>query len=188
MDLSKILSGSFWTFDRILEIAAVSSSFLYTLLYIQGQPICWAFALVGAAIFVWLCWKKQIIAESLLQLFYVAMAIYGYLKMDAEWSLEHWELSTHLTLILIGIFGMNLSYGLLKKFTKSKMALEDSFTTVFSIIATWVMVNYVHENYLYWMVIDAVSIHLYWKRQLYFGSILYAAYTIMVTAGYFGWM
>lgn len=73
----------------------------------------------------------------------------------------------------------------LKKFTKTKLALEDSFTTVFSLIATWVMVNYVHENYLYWIVIDAVSVHLYWKRKLYFGSALFVVYTVLVTLGYF---
>lgn len=77
---------------------------------------------------------------------------------------------------------------LLKKFSDAEMPLEDSFTTVFSLVATWVMVNYVHENYLYWIIIDAVSIHLYWKRELYFGSALFIIYTIMVTAGYFGWM
>ena len=83
---------------------------------------------------------------------------------------------------------MILSFLFLKKYSKAKMPLEDSFTTVFSIIATLVMVNYVHENYLYWMVIDAVSVHLYWKRELYFGSLLYVVYTALVTAGYFGWM
>ena len=188
MSLNAIVSRQFWTADRILEGLAVLSSFLYTFLYIKGEPLCWLFAFVGAAIFTVLCWKKEIIAESFLQLFYVGMAVYGYLNMDDIWELKQWPLTKHLSLTSIGFVGMLCSYFVLKRFTKSYMPLEDSFTTVFSIVATWVMVNYVHENYLSWMVIDVVSVHLYYKRGMYFGAILFAIYTVMVTAGYFGWM
>ena len=188
MEIGTIFSKSFWTVERAIESLAVLSSFLYTFLYIQDSAWCWLFAFLGAALFAFLCYRKEIVAESFLQAFYVVMAIYGYLTMDAEWKMIEWRFQTHLILVAIGIIGMILSFLFLSKYSKAKMPLEDSFTTVFSIIATWVMVNYVHENYLYWMVIDAVSIHLYWKRELYFGSLLYVAYTAMVTAGYFGWM
>lgn len=116
------------------------------------------------------------------------MAVYGYVTMENEWQTNAWSWQTHAIWIAIGTVGMFASAFILQKFTKAKMPIEDSFTTVFSLIATWIMVNYVHENFLYWMVIDAVSIHLYWKRELYFGSALFVAYTILVTAGYFGWM
>lgn len=177
-----------WNRDKFIEALAVLFSFLYTLLYIKEQPICWLFALLGASLFVFLCYKKKIFAESGLQLFYVAMAIYGYVNMEADWQLNSWPIFTHVKFLFVGLFGMLAMAWVLRKFTNAKMPLEDSFTTVFSIIATWVMVNYIHENYLYWIVIDAVSIHLYWKREMYFGSILYMVYTAMVTAGYFGLM
>lgn len=174
--------------NKIAEIAAVASSFLYTFLYIKGNPYCWAFALLGAAIFVVLCYQKKLIAESALQLFYVFMAIYGYATMGNTWQANTWSWGEHLMLIGIGTILMFSMAYLLKKFTSAILPLEDSFTTAFALVATWAMVNYVHENYLYWMVIDAVSIHLYWKRELYFGSALFFVYTLMVTAAYFGWM
>ena len=176
-----------WNRDKFLEILAVICSFLYTFLYINGHPICWLFAFVGAAIFVHLCYRKKLIAECGLQLFYLVMAVYGYINMDAKWQLNSWPISKHLLLLGFGSVGMVALAMTLSKYTKAKMPWEDAFTTIFSVIATWVMVNYVHENYLYWIIIDAVSVHLYWKRELYFGSTLYVVYTIMVTAGYFGW-
>lgn len=183
-----VLNRDFWTFDRILESLAVLSSFLYTFLYINGNSWCWLFAFIGSCLFAHLCFKKRILAESALHLFYVAMAVYGYLNMELEWRMTSWDLSTHLMMIGSGLVGTILSAYLLKRFTGAKMPFEDSFTTVFSVLATWIMVNYVHENYLYWIVIDLVSVHLYWKRELYFGSMLFVLYTVMVTAGYFGWM
>lgn len=177
-----------WDRNRFLELLAVLFSFLYTLLYIKGFAICWLFAFAGSGIFAYLCYQRKILAESGLQVFYVGMAICGYLNMNEEWQLNSWPIITHGYLILLGAFGMFGLYWILSKHTDSKLPLEDSFTTVFSVIATWVMVNYIHENYLYWIVIDAVSVHLYWKRKLYFGSALYVVYTAMVIAGYFGWM
>lgn len=167
---------------------AVVFSFLYTFLYIKGFAICWLFAFLGSGLFAYLCFNRKIFAESALHIFYVLMAVYGFFNMSDEWQLNSWPATDHVYLILFGAIGMFASYWLLTKYTDSKLPLEDSFTTIFSVIATWVMVNYIHENYLYWIVIDAVSVHLYWKRQLYFGSALYAIYTCMVVAGYFGWM
>ena len=186
--VKQLFSKNFWTTDRIIEAVAVISSFLYTFLYIKGNVWCWLFAFIGAVLFAYLCYARKIFAESFLQLFYVVMAVYGYINMEAEWQTNVWSWQTHALWIAVGTVGMFTSAFILQKFTTTKMPIEDSFTTVFSLIATWVMVNYVHENYLYWMVIDVVSIHLYWKRKLYFGSALFVAYTILVTAGYFGWM
>lgn len=184
----KLFDRKFWTTDRIIEVIAVISSFLYTFLYIKGSAWCWLFAFIGSGLFTYLCFARKILAESFLQFFYVLMAVYGYITMENEWQNNVWSWQTHAILLAIGTVGTFAIAFILTKFTKAKMPLEDSFTTVFSLIATWVMVNYVHENYLYWMVIDAVSIHLYWKRKLYFGSALFVAYTILVTAGYFGWV
>lgn len=185
---TRLFSKDFWTAERWAESVAVISSLLYTFLYIKGSAWCWIFAFVGAAIFTYLCYARRILAESFLQFFYVVMAIYGFLNMNEHWQMTSWDWPTHLALISLGLFGMMASFFVLKRFTDAVMPLEDSFTTVFSLMATWAMVNYVHENYLYWIVIDAVSVHLYWKRRLYFASGLFVIYTLMVTAAYFGWM
>jgi len=183
MDVS---NSKFWGADRLIEVVAVISSFLYTFLYILGNAWCWGFAAIGSVLFAYLCFRKRILAESFLQLFYIVMAVYGYINMSATWQTGSWPLTHHLIWITIGAAGMLLLFFFLKKATNAAMPLEDSFTTVFSLVATWMMVNYIHENYLYWMVIDAVSIHLYWKRKLYFASVLFAVYLILVVAGYFG--
>ncbi|MBI1286672.1 MAG: nicotinamide riboside transporter PnuC [Flavobacteriales bacterium] len=186
--LQRIFEPRFWSTDRIVEAVAVIASFLYTFLYIKESAWCWPFAFIGSALFTYLCYARRILAESFLQFFYVLMAVYGYMTMGNQWQANVWSWQSHLIWIAIGTVGMFISAFLLKRFTTAQMPLEDSFTTVFSLIATWIMVNYVHENYLYWIVIDLVSVHLYWKRKLYFGSALFVAYTILVTAGYFRWM
>ena len=40
-------------------------------------------------------------------------------------------------------------------------------------------------NWLYWMVIDAVSIYLYAKRGMPWGALLFLVYTLMAVDGWF---
>jgi nicotinamide mononucleotide transporter len=43
------------------------------------------------------------------------------------------------------------------------------------------------ENWLYWMVIDCVSIFLYASQGLAFIAILYCVYLLISISGYFSW-
>ena len=44
------------------------------------------------------------------------------------------------------------------------------------------------ENWLYWLVIDSVSIYLYLDRELYLTAALFAVYVIIVIFGYRQWL
>ena len=71
----------------------------------------------------------------------------------------------------------------LKKHTISKMPYVDSFTTVFSLGATWLMIINIPDSWYYWLAINAVSTVLYYKRGLKFGAILYFIYLLMSIDG-----
>jgi nicotinamide mononucleotide transporter len=43
------------------------------------------------------------------------------------------------------------------------------------------------ENWLYWFVIDSVSIPLYIERGLHLTAFLFAAYLVIVVSGYLAW-
>jgi nicotinamide mononucleotide transporter len=66
----------------------------------------------------------------------------------------------------------------------SSMPRLDAFTTVFSVVATWWMVQWDPINWLHWIVIDAVSICLYMKRGMPWGALLFAVYTALAVHGW----
>jgi nicotinamide mononucleotide transporter len=68
------------------------------------------------------------------------------------------------------------------------MPIVDSFTTVFSIFATYMVVKKILGNWLYWIVIDTVSVYLFYSRDLHLTSLLFMAYTIIAVFGYFNWL
>ena len=43
------------------------------------------------------------------------------------------------------------------------------------------------ENWIYWLVIDAVSIYLYLDRELYLTALLFVFYVVLVVFGFLRW-
>ena len=174
--------------ERWTEGLAVLLSLGYTWGYLKGwTPWCFLPAALGAGLLAWLCWRRNILAEAALQLFYVAFAGYGtWLSSEAQdWTPQAEPLSWHLTAIALTTGATLVTAWALQRWTRSAMHLTDAFTTVFSLWATWLMVQNHHANWAYWIAIDAVAIVLYAKRGLPFGAALYAIYLVMAVMGWF---
>ena len=170
----------------IIEALAVIFGLLYTILYIKQVEYCFLFAIVGAILYAYLCYKKQIFAEAFLQLFYIVTGIYGWLNWG-EYGQNSFEISTNLVFFGIAVLGtIGLGF-LLKNKTKSKLPFLDSFTTVFSLVGTWLMVNFIHEMWLYFIAINFVSMFLYFFRGMKLSVFMYAFYVYLSLSGWFGW-
>jgi nicotinamide mononucleotide transporter len=181
----KIQPWTFW-----IEGAAVVSGLLYTLLLIAHNPICWPFAIISSGLFIGLCFGRKIYAETLLHLFYLGMAIYGWMVFNQPQTRESWDLNWWQHLVFIaGLSAITYALGkLLQKRTDAALPFLDSFTTVFSMGATMLMVNLILENWLYFIVINLFAIRLYASRGLWLAAVLMGIYAIMAVYGYFSWM
>ena len=43
------------------------------------------------------------------------------------------------------------------------------------------------ENWWYWLVIDVVSVYIYWSRDLELTAVLFVLYVVMIPFGIVGW-
>ncbi|MAW20848.1 MAG: nicotinamide mononucleotide transporter pnuc [Flavobacteriales bacterium] len=175
----------------IIESVAVIFSISYVILAAKENVWCWAAATVSVILYIYICFTAQLYAETGLQIFYLIMAIYGYYNWNTnnrKLQITEWSVRKHLFLILIGALLSFLMGFYFATYTDSKMPIIDSFTTVFSIIATYMIIKKVLENWLYWIVIDLMSVYLYYNRELQLTSILFIVYTIVAIIGYFTWL
>ncbi|MBQ2490535.1 MAG: nicotinamide mononucleotide transporter, partial [Muribaculaceae bacterium] len=76
----------------------------------------------------------------------------------------------------------------LVSFTDSKVPVLDSFTTSLSMVAMWALAQKWVEQWLLWLVVDAVCCGLYIYKQIPFSAGLYGFYTIMAVLGYRNWL
>ncbi len=172
--------------DKVLEAIAVALSLLYTFLYLVNiLPSAFIPAAIGAVIFIYLCYRKEIFAEAFLQFFYVIMALAGFYFFYYGYPIGSWGIYHNLILISASTIVTIIVGKYLKEKTKSKMPFIDAFTTVFSLGATWLMVINVQDCWYYWVAINSVSIYLYYMRDLKIGAFLFLVYLLMSIDGCF---
>jgi len=175
----------------ISESAAVFFSILYVILALKESIWCWGAAAISVILYIYICYTAQLYPETGLQVFYLFMAFYGYYqwnKNDSTLQIQQWTITKHLLILLIGAILTFLMGFYFSLYTNAALPLVDSFTTVFSVFATYMVAKKVLGNWLYWIVIDAVSVYLYFSRDLHLTSLLFIGYTIIAIFGYFSWL
>ena len=174
----------------IVESIAVFFSVLYVVLAARESIWCWGAACISVSIYIYICYTAKLYPETGLQVFYLIMAGVGYYmwNKDKKEEIKEWSELKHLGIIFLGTiltFFMGFYFSI---YTDSVMPIIDSFTTIFSLIATYMVVKKVLGNWLYWIVIDLVSVYLYFNRDLHLTSLLFIVYTIIAIFGYFSWV
>lgn len=174
----------------LVEIVAVLFSIIYVILAAKENNWCWLSAVISVSLYIYLCFEAQLYLETGLQIFYLFMAGYGFSqwkKPKIELPIKSWSIIFHLKLIFIGIV-TSIAFGkLAETYTDAALPLIDAFTTIFSLFATFMVTRKILENWIYWIVIDAVSIYLYYSRDFHLTAALFVAYTIIAAFGYLSW-
>ncbi len=172
------------------EALAVVFSLLYTLLIGNGSAWAWPFAIFAGIIYVFLCVRKSIYAEAFLHFFYIFMGVYGWVTWSSNTEAGYQStlsVKIHLVLVPLLFLVTYISGKLLSRFTNAKATFVDSFTTIFSVWATFLMVNVYLENWWYFIFINGVGVYLYAHRKMYLTSGLMVIYVILSVKGYWQW-
>ena len=175
------------------ELLAVILAIAYLLLAIRENIWCWLCAGISTAIYVVIFIGARLYMESLLNVFYFGMAIYGWSvwyfgRSDGhELPVSVWRLTRHAYAIAAIVTAGLISGYLLDRYTDAAFPYLDSLTTWAAIWATFLVARKVLENWWYWLVIDIVSIFIYWSRDLQLTSMLFAVYVVMIPFGLVSW-
>ena len=175
----------------IVEWLAVTSSIIYVILAAKRLIICWFFAFIGSILFVYLCYIGKLYIESILQFFYVVMAIIGWINWKnsktKKISIQKWTLNNHLiNIILSGIFSIIIGY-IFENYTNQENPYIDSFTTCYSLSATYMVTKKILGNWIYWIIIDLISIYLYATRGYHLTALQYIIFTFLALFGFIAW-
>ena len=176
-----------------MEFLAVVSAIVYLLLAVRQDIRCWFAAILSSFLYFFIMFSAGLYMEAGLQIFYILMAVYGWSqwreesKTNIKFSVKTWKPIKHLFVISL-IFLLALASGLiLEKFTNAVFPFIDALTTWGAIVATYMVAKKLLENWIYWFVIDSISIFLFMSRGLVLTSILFFIYLIIIYFGYKSW-
>ena len=184
-----------------LETIAIVFSILYVFLAAKQVVWCWMAAMISVIIYMYICYHSKLYMETGLQVFYFFMSIYGFWNWSANKnrqnpnmslkkgiSISEWSIHKHLiTIIAVTVAAFFLGF-IFSTYTDAEMPIVDSFTTVFSIFATFMVAKKILGNWLYRIVIDIASVYLYDSRDLKQTAFLFIIYTAFAIYGYFSWI
>lgn len=182
----------------IWEVIGVILGFAYLILIMRQNSLGWYAAFFSTAISIWLFWSVSLFMESVLNVYYLMMAVYGWWvwhQKSDDGSQQNavpkliitWSIKRHLWVVgVIILMSLATGYGL-EKNTSAALPYLDSFTTWGAVITTYMVTQKVLENWLYWLVIDTVAIYLYVDRELYLIALQMAVYIVMIFIGWRIW-
>jgi len=176
-----------------LEWVSVAFGLIYVILAARENSWCWPAAFIGTATAVVLLWNVSLLMDSALNVYYLAMAVFGWWQWrrggsnDSELSIQSWRASQHLMALAAITILTVVSGSLLSSYTQAAFPFVDSFTTWAAVITTWMVTQKILENWLYWVVIDAISVGLYLQKGLILYALLFLLYTIIAIAGFINW-
>lgn len=185
------------TFNHInpilMEITAVVFAIIYLLLAVKQDVRCWYAAIFSSFLYFFIMMSANLYMEAYLQIFYIFMAIYGWFQWNkisenkSKFIVRTWSIKQHLIVISSVISLAYISGSLLNIYTEAALPFIDALTTWGAIIATYMVAKKLLENWIYWFVIDSISVLLFMSRGLYLTSVLFFVYLIIIYFGYKSW-
>lgn len=189
-----------------LELIAMLLALAYAILVARGSIWCWPAAFISTALYTYIFYDVLLLMDSALNVYYLLMAVYGYWLWHTNQQANK-QLSENSTTIspstiaviaypalwhikvclVLAVLASALGY-FMANFTPADFPYLDTFTTVYAVFATYLVAKKVLENWLYWLVIDFVSIFLYFEKALYPTTILFIIYLAIAAYGYVKWL
>ena len=187
-----------WLLSNKIELLGAILGLLYIFFSIRQSILTWPTGLIASLLYTVVFFESRFYADMSLQVYYVAISIYGWYHWlrgsNNKSGEENNELPVQtlsakliwkLAMATILIFFVLLF--ILLKFTDSDVPFMDSMTTAFSVVATWMLAKKYIEHWLIWIFVDAVSAGLYVYKNLWPTVILFLVYTVMAFLGYLEW-
>lgn len=185
--ISQLLATSPW------EAIAAALGLAYLLLAVRRNLLCWLCAFISTAIYLALFARAALYMQSLLQVFYLVMAVYGFIDWrkgrteSGDVLIRSWTLRQHLLAAVVIALATVINGWLLAHNTDAAAPYVDSLVTWSSVVTTWMVARRVIENWLYWIAVDAIAAWLYFSQGLLVTTVLFVIYLGIVVRGYFAW-
>jgi nicotinamide mononucleotide transporter len=137
--------------------------------------------------------RSGLYADSVLQIFYAGLAVYGWWtwlqkkSSEEELPVVHTTAATWMWLAPATVVTSALLWLALSKFTDSIVPGWDGLTTAISLAATWGQCRKLLESWYLWILADLIYIPLYIYKGLRLTAVLYAIFMVLCIGGLRAW-
>lgn len=175
-----------------IQFYAIITGVITVFLTARRNIWCWPVGIVSTILAAYVYLFQQLPYEALLQVFYLIMAIYGWINWyksseNKGLVVEYTSLKQHIWLCTTAaVVGLGLGYFSFLHY-HSYLSFLDALLTTFSLAANWLAAKRKIENWWYWIVIDSISVGLYHYKGMDMFALLFIFYTLLAIRGLGEW-
>lgn len=177
-----------------LEIAAVGIALAMVGCNIRVIHWGWPLAIISSLMYFALFWRSKLYGDSVLQLFFVVVAFWGWF----QWLRGHRADGSSLQVARLTRRGLALTITacallwpatgwFLKAYTDTDVPWWDAFPTAVSLVGQFLLGRKYIENWGVWIVVNAVSVGLFAFKGLWLTVGLYLVFIGLSFVGWRAW-
>lgn len=176
-----------------LELTAFISGLLSVWLTQRMHIANWPVGMFNVVCFAFLFVDAKLYADALLQVAFFVLGAYGWWSwvrtraMAGLLPVTRASLAEAGIVIVLALVFTVLAASTLMAWTDSPAPWPDASVLVLSLLATWAQAKRRIESWVLWIVVDLISIPLYWSRSLPLTAILFAIFLVICIAGLVSW-
>ena len=177
----------------LTEIIGTITGFACVFLTVRAHILCWPIGILSCIAFAKLFFDIKLYADAILQLFFIATSVWGWWgwlhggEKRSELPISRMTLRETVTQFGITLAAILTVGWMFKSYTDAHLPFWDSTISGLSVTAQILLVRKKIENWILWIVVDVLSIGVYWYKQVYLTSILYAVFLVLATQGLLEW-
>lgn len=177
--------------NQVLEITGASFSIVYSLLLMREKSAGWYFGIASSIIGVFIFFQSKIYGQAIISIYFAAVGLYGlWYWHRAEKRDEHihvWPVMYHMyAIVLFSLLSLVSTY-FFKNYTDSNSPMLDSFITLFGLLASIKEARKILTSWVYWFIINGISVVLYYEQGLTYYAWLMVVYTFLCIPGFVNW-
>jgi nicotinamide mononucleotide transporter len=176
------------------ELLAFALSLAMVVCNIRVNVLGWPLAIAASLLYGLLFWDSRLYGESALQLFFVAVALWGWWQWlrgrqadGAGLRVRFLSRRGRLALLAAVALAWPLLASLLRQATDSDVPWWDALPTTGSVAGQWLLGRKYVENWPVWVAVNAVSIGLFAWKGLWLTALLYLLFLLMALWGWRAW-
>ncbi|WP_454801746.1 nicotinamide riboside transporter PnuC [Mucilaginibacter phyllosphaerae] len=183
---------AWWQHQTLPEVVGVITGILCVYLAAKNNIWNWPFAIVSVSIYIFIFFEAHLFADMGLQVYFLAMNIYGWYYWSHKPVNEKKTPVTRISqkemiLSAAAIVLFTFILGSVLKYTTASYPYIDSFCAACSLVAQVFLARKVLENWLIWVFVDVIYVGVYLFKDLHLTAGMYALYAIIAIIGYIDW-
>jgi nicotinamide mononucleotide transporter len=178
-----------------IEIVATVLGLTNVLLIIQKSVWNYPFGLAMVVLFGFIFFEAKLYSDMLLQVFFFVIQIYGWwywmrgLTSAGDKITPERLSKKQLVAAILSMLGLSSGLGILMAhLTDAALPFWDATVAGGSVVAQVLLSRRKIENWLYWIVVDVLSIGLFAVKGLYLTAGLYVVFLALAIWGFLSWM